>query len=190
MHFVTKREIKGTTVVPLDFVKEIIHIIFTEKNMVDKKEMELCVQEALKGNGNLFLVDVSVNKDNIVEVTIEASEGNVTIDDCVWLSGYIGERFDRDKEDYELTVTSAGLDMPFKVERQYLKAIGSEVEARLKGGRKIIGKLLGADNEGIEIEYDHLVQAEGQKKKTKETTREKIGFDTINSVQYHIIFEK
>ena len=72
-----------------------------------------------------FLVDVTVSRDNDVELVIESEDGIVTLDDCVELSHKFEEKFDREKEDYSITVGSAGLDQPFKVLKQYLKAIGT-----------------------------------------------------------------
>ena len=67
----------------------------------------------------LYLIEVSVNKDNDVEVVIEAEEGIVDLEDCVAISRYFETCFDRETEDYSLTVTSAGLDQPFKILKQY-----------------------------------------------------------------------
>ena len=68
---------------------------------------------------NCYLVDVSVSKDNDIEITIEAEEGRIELDTCVAISRFFETKFDREQEDYSLTVTSAGLDQPFK-EQQYL----------------------------------------------------------------------
>ena len=63
------------------------------------------------------------------------------------------ECFDRSVEDYSLTVTSAGLDQPFKVQKQYQKAVGTQVEAALKGGRKFVAELVGADEDAVTLKY-------------------------------------
>ena len=80
---------------------------------------------------NCYIVDVTISKDNDVEVTIESEEGTVELDDCVAISRYFESKFDREKEDYSLTVTSAGLDQPFKVLKQYQKAVGKIVEVEI-----------------------------------------------------------
>ena len=72
----------------------------------------------------LYIVDVTVSKDNDVEVTIESEEGKVELEDCVAISRFFETKFDRETEDYSLTVTSAGLDQPFKVLKQFEKAVG------------------------------------------------------------------
>ena len=68
----------------------------------------------------LYIIEVTVSKDNDVEVTIESEEGKVELEDCVAISRFFETRFDRETEDYSLTVTSAGLDQPFKVLKQYI----------------------------------------------------------------------
>ena len=98
-----------------------------------------------------YLVDVTVSKDNEIEVIIESEEGRIELDDCVAISRYFETCFDREKEDYELTVTSAGLDLPFKVLKQYIKAVGTKVEVQLKGGKKLIATLTAADEESITL---------------------------------------
>lgn len=157
--------------------------------MINKEGIRQCAAQALEGSERLFLVDVSVSKDNVIDITIESSRDNVTIDDCMWLNGKIEEKFDRDKEDYELTVGSAGLDTPFKVPEQYAKAVGSKVEVLLKGGRKLTGTLEGAGEDGIELSYERLEAVEGKKKKARVQVTEKFGKEEVNSVKYHITFE-
>ena len=89
-----------------------------------------------------FIVEINVSKDNDVEIVIESEDSNVVLDDCVEISRRFEECFDRSVEDYSLTVTSAGLDQPFKVLKQYRKAVGTQVEAALKGGRKFVAELV------------------------------------------------
>ena len=98
-----------------------------------------------------FIVDVSVSKDNDIILTIESEEGTIELDDCVSLSRYFETKFDREVEDYSLTVSSAGLDQPCKVFRQFVKAVGTKVEVLLKGGKKMVAVLEAADQESITL---------------------------------------
>ena len=110
-----------------------------------------------------FLVDVTVSRENDVELVIESEEGTVSLDDCVELSRKFEEKFDREKEDYSLTVGSAGLDQPFKVLKQYIKAVGTEVQVLVKDGRKLKGVLTGASGDGITLKYSVKEAVEGKK---------------------------
>ena len=135
-----------------------------------------------------YLVDVTVSKDNEIEVIIESEEGRIELDDCVAISRYFETCFDREKEDYELTVTSAGLDLPFKVLKQYIKAVGSKVEVQLKGGKKLIATLTAADEESITLSYTAKEAVEGKKKKELVEHNDRFTMDQVNSVRPYIEF--
>ena len=137
---------------------------------------------------NCYIVDVTISKDNDVEVTIESEEGTVELDDCVAISRYFESKFDREKEDYSLTVTSAGLDQPFKVLKQYQKAVGKKVEVMLKGGRKMVATLTAADEESITLSYTAKEAVEGKKKKELVEHNDTFTMDQVNSVRPHIEF--
>ena len=135
-----------------------------------------------------YIVDITISKDNDIEVTIESEEGRVELDDCVAISRFFESRFDRETEDYSLTVTSAGLDQPFKVLKQYLKAIGSKVEAQIKGGKKLVATLKAADQEGIILSYTAKEAVEGKKKKELVEHNDRFTMEQINSVRPYIEF--
>ena len=135
-----------------------------------------------------FLVDVSVSKDNDIVVTIESENGKIELDDCVALSRFFETRFDREAEDYSLTVTSAGLDQPFKVLRQFEKAVGSKVEVQLKGGKKMVAQLEAADLESVTLKYSVKEAVEGRKKKELVEHVDRFTMDQVNSVRPFIEF--
>ena len=137
---------------------------------------------------NCYLVDVSVSKDNDIEITIEAEEGRIELDTCVTISRFFETKFDREKEDYSLTVTSAGLDQPFKVLKQFQKAIGSKVEVQIKGGKKMVATLTAADEEGITLKYTVKEAVEGKKKKEFVEHNDHFSMDMVNSVRPYIEF--
>ena len=136
----------------------------------------------------LYIVDVSISKDNDIEVIIESEEGIIELDDCVGVSRFFETCFDREKEDYSLTVTSAGLDQPFKVLKQYLKAVGTKVEVQLKGGRKMIALLEAADEESITLKYSVKEAVEGKKKKELVEHSDRFTMDQVNAVRPYIEF--
>ena len=75
------------------------------RSQMNISEIKDALQSELVARG-CFLVDVSVSKDNDIVVTIESEEGKIELDDCVALSRYFETQFDREKEDYSLTMTS------------------------------------------------------------------------------------
>ena len=136
-----------------------------------------------------FIVDISVSKDNDIILTIEKEEGTIELDDCVSLSRYFETKFDREVEDYSLTVSSAGLDQPFKVYRQFLKAVGTKVEVLLKGGKKMVATLEAADEESVTLNYVAKEAVEGKKKKELVGHVDRFTMDQVNSVRPYIEFK-
>ena len=108
--------------------------------MIAENEIRRVVEEKVKGM-NGFVVDIKVSKSNVINVFFDRMEG-VQVEDCLEVSKYIEEHFDRDVEDYELTVCSAGLDKPFMVDEQYQKNIGKEVSVLLFNGKRKKGTIL------------------------------------------------
>lgn len=138
---------------------------------------------------NCFIVEINVSRDNDVEIVIESENAEVTLEDCTELSRIFEAKFDRSIEDYSLTVGSAGLDRPFKVPKQFKKAIGTAVEVSFKGGKKLIAELTDANENGIEIKYSCKETVEGKKKKEMVEHVERFPMDAVNSVRPHIEFE-
>ena len=156
--------------------------------MITKDAVEKAVCGYLDNNG-LFLVDIEISQDNDITITIERHEGAVKVDDCIAIDRIVSAIFDRDVEDYSLTVTSAGLDQPFKVLDQYRKFNGSEVEVVLKKGGKLKGVLSGYNAEGIEITTSKMVKKEGFKKKVQEDTVTAYTFAEVKSCKPVIKFK-
>ena len=136
----------------------------------------------------LYIIEVTVSKDNDVEVTIESEEGKVELEDCVAISRFFETKFDRETEDYSLTVTSAGLDQPFKVLKQFVKAAGKKVEVQLKGGKKMVAVLEAADEESITLKYSQKEAVEGKKKKEIVEHVDRFTMDQVNSVRPFVEF--
>jgi len=136
-----------------------------------------------------FFVGISVSKDNDVTLTVEKEEGTMDLEDCVEISRLFEAAFDREKEDYSITVSSAGLDQPFKVLAQYRKAVGEKVEVMLKGGRKFVATLADADAQSVTLVYSARESVDGSKKKVLVRHEDKIAYSEINSVRPYITFE-
>ena len=149
------------------------------------------IKDAISGEivaRKCYIVDITISKENDVEITIESEEGTVELDDCVAVSRFFESQFDREKEDYSLTVTSAGLDQPFKVLKQYQKAVGKKVEVMLKGGKKMVATLTAADEGSITLSYTAKEAVEGKKKKELVEHNDRFTMDMVNSVRPYIEF--
>lgn len=155
--------------------------------MIEKKVVSQLVEEKLASSSN-YLVDVVIKPGNLIVVEIDNDEA-VSIDYCAELSRYLEEHLDRDVEDYELEVGSAGITSPFKVLRQYVKNIGNEVEMLLKNGSKLTGVLKSADENGVVVSVEKKVKPEGAKRKVTVIEDESYTFDEIKYTKYLIRFK-
>lgn len=113
---------------------------------------------------HVFLVELKISKDNVIEVFVDALEG-VNIQTCITISRKIESSLNRDEEDFELTVSSAGIGYPFKVEQQYQKNLGKSVEIKLNDHSKLTGTLVRFSPEEIVVEQEEKAIVEGSKRK-------------------------
>jgi ribosome maturation factor RimP len=118
--------------------------------MITEKQLSGIIAEYLE-NKSIFPVEISIRSDNRIFVYVDGDQG-VTIDDCKALSRFIESKLNRDQEDYDLTVSTAGADSPLKLQRQYPRHIGRTFEITLNDETQISGKLVSADEEAIVIE--------------------------------------
>jgi ribosome maturation factor RimP len=162
---------------------------FVTKNekMIEKSVVRQLVEEFI-ADSDRFIVDVKVSKDNAITVEIDSNEG-VMIDDCVALTHFIESKLDRDVEDYELEVGSAGLSSPFKVLEQYRKYEGSEVEVLDAEGKKHHGVLKDVTDSTFGLEVINKVKPEGAKRKVEVTETLTFEYDKIKYTKYTIRFK-
>ena len=153
------------------------------KSVAEIKE----IMDTILQGTHLFLVDLSVAADNSIEVEIDAPKG-VNVDTCREVSRKLEERLDRETEDFALTVCSAGIGYPFKVPQQYEKNIGNTVEVKLANGQKLEGTLKAHTENGITVEVEEKVAAEGKRKKTTVKTEKDIQFSEIKEVKDIVTF--
>ncbi len=114
------------------------------------EEQVIKLAEQHNAGSDKFIVSVKVKPGNKIAVFIDA-DSSVLIADCIKLSRFIESQLDREKEDFELDVSSAGLDSPLKLERQYKKNIGKQVKVVLKNGALKVGMLAAVTDKGFEL---------------------------------------
>lgn len=155
--------------------------------MIAKESVCQIVNEWLEGK-EYFLAEVTISPDNKIVVEIDHKEG-VWIEDCVELSRYIESRLDRDKEDFELEVGSAGIGQPFKVLQQYINHVGSDVEVLTQDGRKLTGVLKEANEQHFVITVKKKVKEEGAKRPKMVDEDLTFAYDEIKYTKYLISFK-
>lgn len=154
--------------------------------MIDKNTVESLVSQWLEGK-EYFLTDLTVSKDDRIVVEIDHKDG-VWIEDCVSLSKYIEDGLDRDKEDFELEVGSAGIGQPFKVLQQYINHVGEKVEVATGQGKKLVGVLAEADSESFTVVVEEKVKKEGEKRPHIESVNHTFKYGEVRSVRGVIEF--
>lgn len=155
--------------------------------MIDKARLTEVVEDAIKGT-DMFLVDITVSADNRIVVELD-SETGMDIDACAAVTRRIESEFDRDAEDYELEVGSAGLTSPFKVKAQYMKNLGNEIEVVTRDGRKLQGTLASVGADDFTVEVPTKVRHEGAKRQVIEQVPSVIAFDNVKTAKYVIKFK-
>ena len=119
--------------------------------MITQEKVVKTVNEVLAGSDK-FLVEVILESGNRITVFFD-SDSTVSISDCQKLSSSIEEKLDRDYEDYELTVSSSGMDRPIKLPRQYKKRIGKELDIVTNSGIKITGVLAKVNEDTLVLDH-------------------------------------
>ncbi len=145
--------------------------------MIDKTALKQVINEALEGS-KLYLVTLQVSKDNVIDIALDSDE-DITIDDCVAVNDAVHAAFDRNEEDYELTVGSYGITSPLLLPRQYRKNVGYEVEVLTADGRKLKGVLADADDEGFTLSMTVKRKLEGKKRPELVEEQERFNYSDI-----------
>ncbi len=154
--------------------------------MIEKSKVVDIVNTKLDGS-KYYLVDVQVTKTNEINVEIDADEG-VDIDFCVELSRFVESQLDREVEDFELNVGSAGLTTPFKIKRQYEKNLGNQIEVLAADGRKHRGELVAVDEETFKVDERVMEKREGDKRKKEYVNTCEYRYDEVKRVTCLIDF--
>jgi len=144
--------------------------------MTDKNKIEAIVREFIRDSG-LFLVGVKVSSSNKITVLADRKEG-ITIDECVSIHRHIERHLDRETADFELRVSSPGLDMPFSVIEQYYKNEGEKVEVVTVEGTKFTGRLKNVTEGGFELDTE--INTKGKTKEIKELS---FNYDQVKSTK-------
>jgi len=144
--------------------------------MTDRTKIEESVKEYIRGT-DLFLVAVKVSASNKITILADTKKG-ITIDECALLHRHIENGLDRETEDFELQVSSPGLDSPFSVIEQYYKNEGQKVAVVDDEGQKYTGVLKNVTKGGFDLETE--VKVKGKAKEVKDLP---FNFDQVKSTR-------
>lgn len=107
--------------------------------MIDKFKVLDIVKDVLEGSDK-YLVNMKITPDNRIFVDLDGDNG-INIDDCIEVSRAIENSLNRDEEDFELNVSSAGADSPLKMPRQYRRHVGRDLSVEPFEGPRVEGRL-------------------------------------------------
>jgi ribosome maturation factor RimP len=153
--------------------------------MIDKALIAKLVNEKL--SDDQFLVEVTVSSSNVIHIMVDSDTG-ISINQIVEISRYVEDHLDRETEDFELSVFSAGLSEPFSMLRQYKKNVGNEIEVLFTNGQKLNGLLKDAEDQGFDLEVTTKEKAEGSKKKELVTRVHRFEYSEIKEAKQIIKF--
>ena len=149
--------------------------------MITKDHIRKLVTEHLSGTG-IFLVDVRLSSTGRITVLIDRPEG-VRIEDCATLSRQISNDLGEEGDDYELNVSSPGLDMPLLIPEQFVKNEGRMVSVVTNEGERLKGVMMNVTRGGFDL------VSETKKKKEKITAVRSFNFEDVKTVKIIISFK-
>jgi ribosome maturation factor RimP len=130
--------------------------------MITAENIRGLIEKDLSEKG-FFLVDIQVKPSGKIVVFADTFSG-ITLDDCISITRFIESKIGRDLEEYELEVSSPGLDKPLKLPVQYRKNAGRPIRVVKTDGESVEGKIKEADDEKFILEME--VKQKKEKKKT------------------------
>jgi ribosome maturation factor RimP len=155
--------------------------------MITKQQIEALIQPKFEEH-NCFLVELEVKDGSVISLEIDSLVG-ITVQECMAFSRAIEGELDREVVDFELKVSSPGLDKPFRVLEQYQKNVGREVKVVPVEGVVVKGELKEVTDDVVVIEYTVKEKIEGRKKKETIVKQEEISFNNIKETTVIISFK-
>ena len=132
--------------------------------MIDKDlVIRLAEERMAELNRGLFIVDVSISSRNVITIELDKEDGGVSIEDCISVSRNVEHNLDRDTVDFELNVSSAGMDRPLRHEKQFVKNTGRVLSFLKNDGKLIEGKLIRFDESQFVVSAERKVKNDKNK---------------------------
>ncbi|GAB5417196.1 MAG: ribosome assembly cofactor RimP [Crocinitomicaceae bacterium] len=158
--------------------------------MISKVKVRELVEERMAELDNgLFIVELNISSSNAIYVELDKHEGGVSVEDCIRVSRNVEHNLDREEQDFELHVSSAGLDKGLRVFAQYLKNIGRKVKVKFAESGSIEGELIAATQKEITVQTTRKERIEGRKKKETIIEDHVIPMDQIKETKIVISFK-
>ncbi len=161
-------------------------LVYLTNKMISKKIIEDIVKQKIDGT-DIYIVDITISSSNKIIIEIDKPDG-ILISDCLAISRQVESNLDREKEDFELMVSSPGIDQPFKILKQYQKYIGKKIVTKTISGNKYSGVLEEANKDQIIISEEVKEKVPGKSKKISIKKEHIIPFNDIKETKLVITF--
>ena len=152
-----------------------------------KQKVEELLQNALDERQDLFLIDFTVGVDNAITIVIDGDQG-VLVEDCMFISRAVEHHLDREEEDFSIQVLSSGATSPLVMPRQYKKHIGRHLQVKTNDDQAFEGKLVGANDSAIALNWKAREPKPVGKGKVTVTKEATIAFEKIKEAKVKIKF--
>jgi ribosome maturation factor RimP len=132
--------------------------------MIDKKIVLNLAEERIQElNRGLFIVDLTISTRNVINIELDREGGGVSIEDCISVSRNVEHNLDRESVDFELNVSSAGMDRPLRHEKQFIKNTGRLLTFLKTDGVQVEGVLKSFNSDGFVVSVERKVKNEKNK---------------------------
>ncbi|HYG50915.1 MAG TPA: ribosome assembly cofactor RimP [Flavobacteriales bacterium] len=153
-----------------------------------EKEKIKALAESKLNDFDGFLVDLVVSNDNKILLEIDSPRG-ISIGECAELNRFLNKELDNETNEFELTVSSPGLEKPFKVYKQYEKNLNRQVKVRTVEGKEYTAKLSAVNKEGISLAAKVKEVPEGKTRKEWVDKSIELPFEQIKETKVIITFK-
>jgi ribosome maturation factor RimP len=131
---------------------------------MDKNIILQLAQERIDSlDRGLFIVDITISASNVINIELDKEQGGVSIEDCISVSRNVEHNLNREVEDFELNVSSAGMDRPLRHEKQFHKNLGRKISVLKSNGESLEGTLHKFDAEGFNLIIEKKIKNEKKK---------------------------
>jgi ribosome maturation factor RimP len=133
--------------------------------MITADNIRLRIEEDLSAKG-FFIVDLQVKPSHKISVFVDTLKG-ITLEECTQVNRLIEQKMNRENENFELEVSSPGLNNPLKLPFQYEKNVGRSLRVIKTDGLTTEGKIMAADTEKVLLETLMKKSSKGKMKETQ-----------------------
>ena len=155
--------------------------------MIQESIVRDLIEETIQDT-EIFLVDLKIGGGNKISVLVDAI-GGLPITDCMKVSRGIEFNLDREVEDFELSVSSPGLDKPFKVFKQYEKNINRSIRLALTDDGVFDANIIEVEEPIIKLKVEEVITISDSLEGVKKGDALGVSYEDIKESKINISFK-